>query len=207
MLVTLTKLQRQISYHGIDDATKLSVDTAAALKRLNRNSREADSVTNLIGVLKSELDKIPTSELDAVRLEIKPDVAKAWLTALALYARRVSRVEKAAQQIEMQTGANTLEDAAEKIANQLQEQLDLPLQSLESIISEQDERERKEKEADKKFAEGLQPAPHRGTDQPDEGLAPGGPAADSRNRRGPKRSPIQIVKGRATRKGDDASPA
>lgn len=201
MIVTLTKLQRQISYHGIDDAMKLSVDTAGALKRLNRSSREADSVTNLIGVLKAELDKIPTSEPDAVRLEIKPDVAKAWLTALALYARRVSRVEKAAQQIEMQTGANTLEDAADKIANQLQEQLELPMQNLEAIIAEQDERERKEKEADRKFAEGLQPAPHRGKDRPDDGLAPGGPAADSRNRRGPKRTPLEVVKG-GKKKGD-----
>lgn len=203
MIVVVSKLQRQITMHGVELLLKLSIDTASALKRLGRPSREADSVTNLTTALKQELSKFPSYEADAASMEIKPDLAKVWLVALAMYTRLVTRIEEKAAQIEMTTTANTLEDAAEKIAAQLQEQLELPMQSLAGIIAEQDKREAAEKKADADFGKGLSPAPHRGKPVADDGLAPGGPAADPRNRRGAKASPLQIVKGRKTKGSDE----
>lgn len=195
MIVTVTKLQRQITMHGCELLLKLSTDTAAALKRMDRQSREADSVTNLVTNLKAELNKFPSYEAEACAMEVKPDLAKVWMTALAMYTRAVSRIEKAAGQIEMTTDANTKEDAAQKIANQLQEQLNLPLESLDAIVSAQDKREAEERKKDAEFAKGAAPVPHRGKDVADEGLVPGGAPADLRNRRGPRPTPLAVVKG------------
>jgi hypothetical protein len=188
MIVKATKLQRDITYHGIDDVLKLSVDTSGALKRLNRSPRDAESVTNLVTSLKSELDKIPSHEQDEIAIEVNTDVSRVWLTVLEMYTRRVTRMEKAANNMPELGGlrnANTAEDSANKLAAQMQDQLNLPIQTLDSIIADQEKRERDEA---KEFAKGTESAPHRGVGAkaiPDEGLAKNGPAGDPRNRRGP----------------------
>lgn len=182
MIVNASKLQRDITRIGIDKVLKIATDASGYLKRLNRSPREAESVINLVTVLKSELDKIPTAEHDTVAVEINSDVAKVWLTVLAEYTRAVTLLEKkvnAQPELGGIRNANSAEDAADKVAAQMQEQLNLPIQSLESIVAQQDEN-------DKEFAKGTESAPHRGVPaKPDTGLAENGPAADPRNRRGP----------------------
>lgn len=185
MIVNATKLQRLLTMHGIDGVLKLAVDTSGALKRLNRSPREADSVTNLVTALKSEVEKVPSHEHGEVAIEVNPDVGKVWMVVLTTYTRRVTRVVKSAGQLELQTNYNVVGDACDGLAKQLQEQLDLPIQSLDSIIAEQEQRERDE---DAEFARGTQAGPHRGVGaKADKGLADNAVTpADPRNRRGAK---------------------
>lgn len=203
MIVGTSKLQRQISMHGIDDVLKLSTDTSGALKRLNRSPREADSVTNLVSALKSEIEKVPSHEHGEVAIEVNPDVGKVWMVVLTTFTRRVTRVVKSAQQLELQTNENTVGDACDKLAGQLQEQLDLPIQSLDSIIAEQEQRE---KDEDAEFVRTTHAGPHRGVGAKaaDKGLAEGAvTAADPRNRRGPKPTPAKGKWNRQHKKASD----
>ncbi|HEY2851114.1 MAG TPA: hypothetical protein VGI97_14640 [Gemmatimonadaceae bacterium] len=185
MIVSASKLQRDITRTGIDKVLKIATDAAGYLKRLNRSPREAESVINLITNLKAELDKVPSAEQDTVAIEVSPDLAKAWLTALAEYTRVVTLLEKkvnAQPELGGIRNANSTEDAADKLASQMQDQLHLPIQSLESIVAQQDEN-------DKEFGKGTESAPHRGVGNagtPDNGVGPNSTeAADPRSRRGP----------------------
>jgi hypothetical protein len=167
MIVIASKLQRTITYTGIDKVLKISTDAGGYLHRLGRSTREPDSVINLVTNLKAELDKVPSSEQDPVAHEVDPDVAKVWLTALTEYTRSVTLLEKkVAAQPELGgiRNANTSEEAANKLATQMQEQLQLPIQSLESLMAEQEQREATEQRTaeDQAFVDGVSPAPHRG---------------------------------------------
>ncbi|HEX7828667.1 MAG TPA: hypothetical protein VF787_03390 [Thermoanaerobaculia bacterium] len=187
MIVTTSKLQRTITLTGIEKVKQISVDASGYLKRLNVSPREAESVLNRVHALKAELDKVPSHEQGEVAIEVNTDVSRVWLTTLVEYTRTVTLLErKVAQQPELGgiRSANTAEEAANKLAAQMQDQLNLPIQNLDSIIAEQ---EKREKEEDKEFAKGTSAGPHRGVGKkakPDEGLAEGAPAADPRNRRG-----------------------
>ncbi len=153
MIVTASKLQRTITYTGIDRVLKLSVDTSGFLKRMGRSARESDSVTNLVVALKSELDKIPANEQDSRSLEVSPSVAGIWLIVLTEYTRLVTLLEKrVATQPELGgiRNANSAEDAANKLASQMQEQLSLPIEALDVIVAAQDKREREERDAKRK---------------------------------------------------------
>lgn len=174
MIVTASKLQRTLTYTGIDKVLKLSIDTTGFLKRMGRSTRESESVTNLVVNLKAEIDKIPANEQDARSLEVAPAVATVWLLVLTEYRRTVRLLEKKVNEQPELGGirnANTAEDAANKLAEQMQEQLNLPVQSLDVIIAEQDRREREER-AEKKAEEkkevdiakdpNVVSAPHRG---------------------------------------------
>lgn len=190
MIVTASKLQRKISYIGLDDVLKLSVDTAGALKRLERSPREAESVTNLVTNLKAALDQCPSSEQGNHAYLVEPEIARVWLTVLTAFVRRATRVEKQATQIQFTTNANSVEDAAEKLAAQLQEQLQLPIQSLDSIVDEQTKREAADRDYDRQMATETSPAPHRGTHTPQ-------PAAPTEKRKWdgkhhPKKRPPQL---------------
>lgn len=189
MIVTTSKMQRIITLTGIEKVKAIATDASGYLKRLGRSPREADSVVNLVTRLKSELDKIPSHEQGEVAVEIETDVSRVWLTVLVEYTRQVTLLErKIAQQPELGgiRNANTAEEAANKLAAQMQEQLNLPIQNLDSIISEQ---EKREKEEDKAMKEATSPGPHRGVGKAaaDDGLAPGATTpADPRSRRGAK---------------------
>lgn len=153
MIVTASKLQRTITYAGIDRVLKLSIDTTGFLKRMGRSVRESESVTNLVTRLKSELDKIPANEQDSRSLDVDPQVATIWLIVLTEYTRVLTLLEKkVAAQPELGgiRNANSAEDAANKLAAQMQDQLSLPIQSLDSIVADQDKREREERDAKKK---------------------------------------------------------
>lgn len=166
MIVSASKLQRTITYTGIDKVLKISIDASGYLKRLGRLTREADSVTNLVTNLKAELDKVPSSEQDTIGFEVAPDVARAWLTCLTEYTRAVTLLEKkvnAQPELGGIRNANSAEDAADKLAAQMQDQLSLPIQSLDSIVAEQDKRS---KEDDDDIAKDptVVDAPHRGVE-------------------------------------------
>lgn len=189
MIVVTSQLQRDISQHGIEDVLKLAGDTSGNLKRLDRSPREADSVTNLASGLKMELDKIPTSEHGQCAVEVNTDVARTWMTVLATHARRVARITQAAAKLpelgDLRNKTQT-EQAADSLVEQLQGQLNLPIQTLDSILADQDARE---KEEDREFAYGTDLAPHRGvgTHAPGTTFVDGEPVlADSRGKRGPK---------------------
>lgn len=142
MIITASKLQRTLTYTGIDRVLKLSTDAAGFLRRMGRSTREADSVTNLAVRLKSELDKIPANEQDPRSIEIDASVAGAWLIVLTEYTRAVTLLEKkVAAQPELGgiRNANSAEDAANKLAEQMQDQLRLPIRTLDTVVAEQDD--------------------------------------------------------------------
>ncbi len=167
MIVVTSSLQRKITLHGIEDVSKLATNTSGNLKRMNASSRESDSVLNRVGVLKNELDKVAPNEEGSVGIEIDPHIGRIWVTVLQAYKRRAVRVERSATQIDMDIGSPSYAEAAEKLNGQLHEQLDLEVQTLDSIV-----------------------AKDASTDEPkaaaDEGLGVGSHTpADPRSRRGP----------------------
>lgn len=204
MIVTTTKLQRILTQVGIEKVKSIAVDAGGYLKRLNKSPREADSALNLVTVLKAELDKIPSHEHGEVAVEVSTDVSRIWLTVLVEYTRTVTLLErKIAQQPELGgiRNANTAEEAANQLAKQMQEQLELPVQSLDSIIADQEKREKAE---DKEFAKGTAAGPHRGVGaKADKGLAEGAVTpADPRSRRGAVPAKPKKWDRRHTKKGD-----
>lgn len=164
MIVNTSALQRQITLRGLATIEKLATVTADHLRRLDCSPREAESVLNRGARIKAELEKLANDPDDAV-VELPDAVGKVWLAALALYTRQVARLEDAAGKLFADAGVGVVAMAADALAEQLQDQLRLPIQPLDAVVREQD--------ADDEDAGGS-----------DLGLADEGRPADPRSRRG-----------------------
>jgi hypothetical protein len=172
MIVSTTRVQRELSAVAVDLGEKAANDATSALRRLELAgaSTAAEGLAGSIRFVRDRLKAVLPAEQGEVTLDVTPSAAKAYRVALITWVRVITKRAEADKAKGLTTDAHQLTKAAQHVLDQLHDQLTLPVVDITSFVDAKDEEG--EPLADVLAiddAPATSPAPHRGRRKPHPG--------------------------------------